>query len=186
MENKKILLSVAAGILIACAVIAWLMLGGEKPVSVDVNLGNGVSAQVNSSLKNSILNREKDGKKLWEFTVEEVVNDRQKNVAYLKGIKGKVYRNDGSYLDVVAEKGFAEINKNDFALEGNVKAVLNTGGELYADKVTWNQNKEIITGVGHVKMLKDEWAATADKAITTSAFKSIKLKGNAKVVKGGE
>ena len=184
MENKKILLSVAAGIVIACAVIAWLMLGGEKPVNV--NIGKGVSAQLNASLKNSVLQREKDGKKLWEFTVEEVINDKQKNMAYLKGIKGKVYRSDGSYLDIVAEKGYAEINKNDFALEGKVKAVLNTGGELYADKVSWNQAKEIITGEGHVKLLKDAWTATADKAETTSAFKSVKLKGNAKVVKGGE
>lgn len=184
MKNKKIFLSVAAGILIACAVISWLMLGGEKPVTVQ--LGDGVSAQVNASLKNSVLQREKDGQKLWEFTVEEVINDKQKNMAYLKGIKGKVYRSDGSYLDIVAEKGSAEINKNDFSLEGNVKAVLNTGGELYADKITWNQKKELITGRGHVKLLKDSWTATADRAVTTSAFKNVKLKGNAKVVKGGE
>ncbi|WP_293727952.1 LPS export ABC transporter periplasmic protein LptC [uncultured Phascolarctobacterium sp.] len=184
MKNKKIVLSIAAGILIAGAVIAWLMLGGEKPVSVKV--GDGVSAQLNASLKNSVLQREKDGKKLWQFTVEEVVNDKQKNMAYLKGIKGKVFRSDGSYLDIAAEKGYAEINKNDFALEGNVKAVLNTGGELYADKIVWRQSQELITGEGHVKMLKDAWTATADKAVTTSAFKSVKLKGNAKVVKGGE
>lgn len=184
MKNKKIFLSIAAGILIAGALIAWLMLGGEKPVTVTV--GDGVSAQLNASLKNSVLQREKDGKKLWQFTVEEVVNDKQKNTAYLKGIKGMVYRSDGSYLEITAEKGYAEINKNDFALEGNVKAVLNTGGELYADKIVWNQSQELITGEGHVKMLKDEWTATADKAMTTSAFESIKLKGNAKVVKGGE
>lgn len=184
MKNNKVLLSIVGGIVIAGALIAWLMLGGEKPVNV--NLGNGVSAQLNPSLKDSVLHREKDGKLLWEFTVAEVVNDRSNNTAYLKGIKGKVYRNDGSFIDVVADKGTAEASKNDFSLEGNVKAVLNTGGELYADKITWKQNQELILANGHVKLVKDEWTATGDEAETTSAFRKLKMKGNAKVEKGGE
>ena len=114
MNNKKVILSIAAGIVVAGSLIAWLMLGGDKPVNV--NLGKGVSAQLNASLKNSVLQREKDGKKLWEFTVAEVINDKAQNMAYLKGIKGKVYRKDGSYLDIVAEKGQAALNKNDFAV----------------------------------------------------------------------
>lgn len=184
MKNKKVILTVLAGLIVAGVIIAWLMLGGNKPVTVKP--GNGVSAQVNASLKNSVLQREKDGKKLWEFTVEEVVNDKSKNMAYLKGIKGKIYRSDGSYIDISADKGTAEISKNDFSLEGKVKAVLNTGGELYADKITWNQGKELITAKGNFKMHKDTYTATADSAETTSAFKNIKLKGNAKVEKGGE
>ena len=184
MNNKKVILSIAAGIVVAGSIIAWLMLGGDKPVNV--NLGKGVSAQLNASLKNSVLQREKDGKKLWEFTVAEVINDKAQNMAYLKGIKGKVYRKDGSYLDIVAEKGQAALNKNDFAVEGNVKAVLNTGGELYADKVAYNQAKELITATGHVKLVKEPYTAMGDWAQTTSAFQKLKLKGNAKVTKGGE
>lgn len=184
MNNKKVILSIAAGIVVAGSLIAWLMLGGDKPVNV--NLGKGVSAQLNASLKNSVLQREKDGKKLWEFTVAEVINDKAQNIAYLKGIKGKVYRKDGSYLDIVAEKGQAALNKNDFAVEGNVKAVLNTGGELYADKVAYNQAKELITATGHVKLVKEPYTAMGDWAQTTSAFQKLKLKGNAKVTKGGE
>ena len=184
MNNKKVILSIAAGIVVAGSLIAWLMLGGDKPVNV--NLGKGVSAQLNASLKNSVLQREKDGKKLWEFTVAEVINDKAQNMAYLKGIKGKVYRKDGSYLDIVAEKGQAALNKNDFAVEGNVKAVLNTGGELYADKVAYNQAKELITATGHVKLVKEPYTAIGDWAQTTSAFQKLKLKGNAIVTKGGE
>ena len=184
MNNKKVILSIAAGIVVAGSLIAWLMLGGDKPVNV--NLGKGVSAQLNASLKNSVLQREKDGKKLWEFTVAEVINDKAQNMAYLKGIKGKVYRKDDSYLDIVAEKGQAALNKNDFAVEGNVKAVLNTGGELYADKVAYNQAKELITATGHVKLVKEPYTAMGDWAQTTSAFQKLKLKGNAKVTKGGE
>ena len=184
MKDKKVILSVLAGLVVAGAVIAWLLLGGDKPVTIKP--GDGVTAQINASLKNSVLQREKDGKKLWVFTVEEVVNDKAKNTAYLKGIKGKIYRADGSFLDISADKGSAGMKSNDFSLEGNIKAILNTGGELYADKITWNQDKELITATGNFKLHKDDYTATADSAETTSAFKHIKLKGNAKVEKGGE
>ncbi|MDY4919635.1 MAG: LPS export ABC transporter periplasmic protein LptC [Phascolarctobacterium sp.] len=184
MKNNKAILAIVAGLLIAASLIAWLMLSGDKPTNV--NLGKGVSAQMNASLKNSVLQREQDGRKLWEFTVAEVENDRKKNISYLKGIKGKVYRKDGSYLDIVADKGTAAINKNDFSLEGNVKAVLTSGGELYTDYISWNQKTEQITAKGHVKLVKDEYTAIADEATTTSAFEKLKLKGNAKVTKGGE
>ena len=96
MKNSKVILAIVAGLVIAGSVIAWLMLGGEKPTNV--NLGKGVSAQLNASLKDSVIKREKDGKPLWEFTVGKVINDRQRNVAILEGIKGKLYRKDGSYI----------------------------------------------------------------------------------------
>ncbi len=183
MKNKKVIMAIVCCILIAGGIIAWLMFGGSAPANID--LGNGVKAQLNASLKNSVIQREKDGKKLWEFTVAEVINDKAANKAILKGVKGKVYRNDGSYLDIVADGGSALLDSNNFALEGNVQAALSSGGKLLADKVSWEQSKEEITASGNVKLYKDEWFASADKAITTSAFKKLKLAGNAKVEKGG-
>ena len=184
MKNKTTILSIVAGIVVAGCLIAWLMLSGDKPVNVP--LGNGVSAQLNASLKNSVLQREKDGQKLWEFTVAEVINDKAKNTAYLKGIKGKVYRKDGGYIDISADKGEVAMNKNDFTLEGKVKSVLNTGGNFAADKVIWQQKNEHITALGHVKVVKDAYTAVADEVRTTSAFQKFNLKGHAKVTKGGE
>ena len=34
MKNKKVILSVLAGIVTAGAIIAWLMLSGDKPITV--------------------------------------------------------------------------------------------------------------------------------------------------------
>lgn len=184
MKNKNMIMAIAGGVLIAAAIIAWLMFGGSAPANVD--LGNGVSAKLNASLKNSVISREKDGKKLWEFKVAEVINDKVKNMATLKGITGKVYRTDGSYIDITAEAGTMTLGSNDFALEGKVTAVLSSGGKLVADKVSWKQKGEVITATGNVKMDKDEYHATAKKAVTTSAFKKVKLEGDAKVEKGGE
>lgn len=36
MKNKKVVLSVLAGIVIAGAIIAWLMLSGDKPITVNL------------------------------------------------------------------------------------------------------------------------------------------------------
>ena len=58
--------------------------------------------------------------------------------------------------------------------------------KLYADKVAYNQAKELITATGHVKLVKEPYTAMGDWAQTTSAFQKLKLKGNAKVTKGGE
>lgn len=184
MKNKKVIMAIVAGIVIAGAVIAWLMLSGDKPTNVKI--GKGVSAQINASLKNSVIKREKDGKPLWEFKVAEVINIKQNNKAILKGIKGQIYRRDGSTIDIVADRGEAYMNKNDFTVAGNVKAVLTTGGEFYADKVIWVQTKDAITALGHVKVIKDAYTAEADEVRTTSAFQKFNLKGNAKVTKGGE
>ena len=184
MKNNKVILAIVAGLVIASSVIAWLMLGGDKPTNV--NLGKGVSAQINASLKNSVIKREKDGKPLWEFTVAEVINVHEKNIAILKGIKGKLYRSDGSSFEMSADQGEVAIKKDDFSLEGHVQAKLTSGGEFSADKVTWQQKDELITAQGHVKLVKDDYIAVADEASTTSAFQSVKLKGNAKVTKDGE
>ena len=129
---------------------------------------------------------EKDGKKMWEFTVGEIINDKITKKAILKGIKGKVYRSDGNYIDINAEGGSMKMGTNDFALEGNVKAINSNGGKLLADKVEWIQKGEKIIATGNVKLYKDEWFASADRAETTSSFNNLKLKGNAMVEKGGD
>ena len=184
MKNKKVILSIIAGVVIAGGIIAWLMLSGDKPVTIKP--GDGITAQVNASLKNSVVKREQDGKLLWEFTVDEVINDKAKNQATLKGIKGKLYRNDGSVIELTADSGSAGLKSNDFALEGKIKATLSSGGELYADKITYNQAQDIIKAQGNFQLHKDGYTATAESAETTSAFKHIKLQGKAKVEKGGE
>jgi lipopolysaccharide assembly outer membrane protein LptD (OstA) len=80
-----------------------------------------------------------------------------------------------------------KMGTNNFALEGNVKAIIsNEGGKLFADKVEWVEKGGQIIATGNVKLYKEEWFASADMASTTSEFKNLKLKGNAMVEKGGD
>lgn len=183
LMDKKFVLGIAAAILLAGSIIAWLMLGGSAPSNID--LGRGIKVDIGASMKNTVISREKEGKKLWEFNVGEMEADRSQQNARLKNIKGKIYRADGSYIDVKADSGSAVLDKNDFSLEGNVFAVVNTGEELKAEKVRYIQREELLQAEGRVVIKASGYVAEADKAETTTAFEKLKLKGNAKVEKGG-
>lgn len=181
MNNKTVMAIVGAAVF-TVGIICWLIYGGTAKIPV----GNGVSVAVNATMKNSTITREMDGKKLWEFTVGEASSDKDRKSVVLKGIKGKLYRKDGSFVEVAADKGVALADKNDFSLEGNVKFIDSEGSELTTDKINYKQDKETITATGHVVMKRGIYRAFADEAITTSALESVKLKGHAKVEKGGQ
>lgn len=186
MINKNIVMFIGAGVLIGGGVIGWLFNSGLPTVEIDN--GKGTSAKINATMKNSIITREKDGVKLWEFSVDEVEQDRKANKAYLKGIKGKLFRKDGGHIDVTAEKGEATLNKknNNFSVSGKVKAIASDGGKFYADKVDYIEKDQFIKAMGNVQVQKDDYAAWGDIAETTAAFEKFKLKGHAKVEKGGK
>ncbi len=179
MNRKTVIISIAAAVIIAAGIIAWLMFGGKPPENK--TYGDGVNIQ--ATVTDTVLNRDRDGKKVWEFTVGESLEEGNKTL--MKDVKGRVFRSDGSFIDVVGERGTLFKKSNDFILEGNVDAVLSTGGKLLADKVAWNDKKETITATGNVRIYRDGWVTTGDKATTTSAFKNIKMEGNAKLEEVG-
>ena len=104
--------------------------------------------------------------------------------AVMKGVKGKIYREDGSVIDVMAGGGKINNDDKNFALDRGVKATLSTGGEITAEEIRWNQKDDIITATGKVKVVKDEHTALADKIVTSSKFDHFKLSGHAEVQKG--
>ena len=154
---------IAGGIAIAAAIIAWLMFGGEAPKNPENIASNAVSAVV----KNTTVSREQDGRRLWEFSVEALESISGSGEAVMKGVKGKIYREDGSVIDVTA--GGGKINNDD---------------EITAEEISWNQKDDIITATGKVKVVKDEHTALADKIVTSSKFDHFKLSGHAEVQKG--
>ncbi len=181
--SRNFILSIIAALLLGGAIIAWLLLGGGAPKNID--LGNGVKVNANASLKNTVINREKDGKKLWEFTVGELQSDSKQQNFTLKNIKGKVFRSDGSYIEVIADTGNAVVNQNDFSLSGKVSVRAETGEELQADKVNYTQKNGLLRAEGKVRIKARGYTAVADKAETTTAFEKLKLQGSAKVERSG-
>lgn len=185
MLNKNIAMFIGTGVLIGGAVIGWLF-SGTVP-SVDVNNGKGVSAKINATMTNTLVTREQDGVKLWEFTVAELQQDKRANKAYLKGIKGKVFRKDGGHIEITADGGEATLNKkdNNFSVNGKVVAQASDGSKFYADRVDYVEKNKFIKASGNVRVQKDGYAAWGDIAETTADLEKFKLKGHAKVEKGG-
>lgn len=185
MSNRNGILLIAGGLVIAGGIVSWLVFG-SKPINISI--GNGVNVQTNVTMKDSVISRDKDGVQLWEFHVKELQQDKKNNKAVFKGITGKVFRKDGSWIDIVADSGTATLNKtnNDFMVQGNVKAIGNTGGKIYANKVIYIEKTKFVQASGNVRMQKDEYTAYGDIAETTTEMEKFKLKGHAKVEKGGK
>ena len=176
LRNKGFQMIVGA-IVITGVIIAWLMLGGEAPSNNPVQKE---SSGANAKVRNSTLAREVNGKKVWEFTVEEVEQIKSSGEAVL------IYREDGSVLEVVAGGGKVKNEAKDFELNDKVVAVLSSGGKLTAESIRWQQTEDVITASGNVRLLKDDTLATGDKAVTSSAFERLKLEGHAEVQRGGD
>ncbi len=162
-------------------VVCWLIFGSKMPVKVPV----GKDITIGANMKNTVISREQDGKKIWEFLVEEANQETKNNQLYLKGIKGKVYRKDGKVIDIVGDKGQLAVSSNDFILMGNVKAELKDEGQITCNLVKWEQKTETITATGKVVIVKGNIKVSGDKAVTTSALKKLKVTGHAKAEKGG-
>ena len=178
----KFIRYILGAILFAAVIISWLMFGGKSPL--EVSLDNGVKAKFSATLRDSEISREKDGKPLWYFKVDEIINDQVASKTFLKGIKGKVYRSDGSYVDVSADEGEMQTDSQDFCLKKNVKAVHSgDGSKMTAEEIIWEQKTEIVKATGNVEFWKDDWYVRGDKAESTSAFKKVHLTGNCKMVK---
>ena len=183
--SLKVYLYIAGGILILALILLWLMFSGTSPM--EVALDSGVKAKFTATFKNSEINREKDGKLLWNFKVDEVANDQTTNKLLLRGIKGKIYRDDGSYYDVTAKEGEMRDGSQDFMVKNDVMAVLSSdGSKLQADKVVWQDKKKLITATGKVQIWHKDWYGRGDKAITDSSFKKMRLIGHAYIERNGK
>ena len=181
MKNKKLLLTIAAGLVLLGAVFLWLFNGGTPKQETKPEQTSG---EENVKVKNSSLKEERDGKLVWELQIGEMEYIKQTDTNVLKDVKGKLYREDGSYLTINSEGGSVVMAKKDVVLKGKAQAALSTGGEVFADEISWLHSEDKITATGKVRIVKDDAVATADKAITDSGIENLRLEGNAEVQKG--
>lgn len=181
MKNKGFYLMLLGCIAALGVVVCWLIFGGKDPAKVPV----GKNTFVGANMKNTVISREEDGKKAWEFLVEETNQTGYNNQLEMKGIKGKVYLKDGRYIDITGDKGNIWRNGTYFVLTGNVKAVIKDDGYITCNDIRWEQKTETITATGKVVIVKGDIKVSGDKAITTSALKQLKVIGHAKAEKGG-
>lgn len=181
MKQYKTWLYIVGGIAIAAGIFFWLMQGGSVPK-------NTAKAPVVASheLRDTELHETVNGKRVWELQIGSLVYDKKRDTNILKNVRGKFYREDGSVLSLTSKSGEASMKTKDIILIDSVKGVLSTGGTVTADKMTWVNAKKLVIGEGHVKIVKDNVVATANKGTMDTGLEKLRLEGKAKVVKGAE
>ena len=184
MKNKNTILMGAAGLIVLFLIFAWLFWGSTVPEPTDKTKKVETDRTL-ATVHNTVLHRDADGKRLWELKVGEAIqlND---NLVRAKQLEGTVYLNNGDEMYVTADAAEVKIKMNEFTLTNGVTARLKQGGFLKANKVEWNQNKDILTATGAVKVVKEDMMATAEKIITSSKLEHFKLKDKAHVERGGK
>ena len=181
MKNKKLILTIAAGLLLLGAVFLWLFNSGAPKQETKPADESGAE---NVKVLNSTLKEERDGKLVWELQIGEMEYIKKTDTNVLKDVKGKWYREDGSYLTINSDGGSVAMVKKDVVLKGKAQAVLSTGGEISADEISWLHSEDKIMATGKVRIVKDDAVATADKATTDTGIENLRLEGNAEVQKG--
>ena len=184
MKNKNAILMAAAGFIALFLVFAWLFWGSTVPEPTDKTKKVETDRTL-ATVHNTVLHRDADGKRIWELKVGEAIqlND---NLVRAKQLEGTVYLNNGDEMYVTADAAEVKTKTNEFTLTNGVTARLKQGGFLKANKVEWNQNKDILTATGAVKVVKEDMMATAEKIITSSKLEHFKLKDKAHVERGGK
>ena len=183
MKHKYTILAVGSGLLALFLIFAWLFWGSAVPEPTDKTKKDAGST-VKATVHNTVLNRDENGRKKWKLKVEEATQESN-DVITAKKLDGIVYLNNGDEMYVQAETGKITDNNKQFELSGKVTARLKGGGFMKADKVEWNQAKDILIATGAVKVVKDDMLAKAEKIITSSELRHFRLIDKAHVERGG-
>ncbi|WP_308664187.1 LPS export ABC transporter periplasmic protein LptC [uncultured Acidaminococcus sp.] len=178
-EKRRTLLVIAAAVLLMGGVIAWLLSSKPTTGKVQEN-GKDVLQEVNGST----IQETKNGKKVWELTVQSLLYDKKAQLAHMKGIRGTFYQDDGRTMTVTADEGEVHMDTKDVVLTKNPHGTTSDGGDAVADKFTWINKDQMVVGEGNVRLKKDDTVATAKKATFNVALDQAKLEEDAHVQKG--
>lgn len=138
------------------------------------------------SFEKSALSEEKDGKRLWTINAESINVDNTSKKVYLTNVKGIFYRENGGTVELIARTGVADTASKEIFLEGDVTAVSSTDGATFtAPKARWSGEVRWFFAEGGVKLMREETVVTGDKLESDAAMEQIRVRGNAKVVRGG-
>jgi LPS export ABC transporter protein LptC len=138
------------------------------------------------SFETTNLVEEKDGKRLWELSAEAANVDETAKKIYLTNVKGTFYRDDGSSVTMIANKGVADTVSKEVILEGEVSAASASDGATFtAPQVRWAGEIRWFFADGGVKLVKQGTVITGDQFESDVDMEKIKVRGNAKVVSGG-
>lgn len=140
----------------------------------------------NITFSGSTIVEQENGKKLWEMTAETMQVNNATNKVQLGNFKGTMYRKDGSKLDIVARQAEIDTKTKDIAMEGDIKATSSSDGAVFmAAKANWAGKDRKLFGSGGITLTRGDTVATGDAIEGEELLERVKIKGNARIIKGG-
>lgn len=173
MKNRKTIIIVVVILLIALG-IYFLFKDDTK------NMNQAGSSSAAMSFKNIDMTESKDGQLIYRFKAKDVNMSRDQNEILLTGVEGSYFK-DGDELHLVGDRGKIDRKKKTVYIEGNVHGTNKAGEELYAENLTYDGNKEILSTDKFFTATKDHKVLTGDSFTADRIIQVITAKGHAKL-----
>ena len=133
----------------------------------------------------SSLTEDVDGKRVWEMTARIIEVDQKTRWVYLTDLQGVFYRDDGTKIEVTAKEAVVDPQTKNMEMSGGMFMKASDGPTFKADKGRYAAKEKRIYASGNVRATRDDAVLTANEFEADDKFEVIKVKGNARVIKGG-
>ena len=173
MKSTKILIAIGVFLLVC---LAWFL---YKPAPKE-EVKRAIALP---TVANALLKEDKNGRRVWELSIEKMTLDVANQKNKLEGVRGKLFREDGSVVELTSKGGEYDLRSKNIALNGDVVVTTSVGEKLTADSLTLENAQNIIVATGKAVFTKDKTTARADKITTDTKLELVKLLGNAYVSK---
>lgn len=128
---------------------------------------------------------EKDGKPSLELSAEAVEVDAATKRVRLINIKGVLYRDDGSKINITGLQAEFDPQTKEVLMDGDVKAVAEDGAVFTAAQARWVGQARQLFGSGGVTLTRGDTTVSGNQIETDPGMEKVKVTGNARIIKGG-
>ena len=178
--NKKQKIIIALMIFAFLALVGWVLSSiPEAPENTEPKDEKRIM-----SYEGNTLVSEKDGRRQWLLKAEKMSVDVDTQDAYMEGIEVEFYNADGTTMKLTAPKGLYYYHDKNFGVYDGTKVITSDGAELTCDKLYWLSKDEMLVAEDNVKVKKDDFFASGNKAESRNGFSHFKIIGKAHVEKG--
>jgi LPS export ABC transporter protein LptC len=183
--KKTTYLAIACFVLFLAAGVWYFVKDEPLPPKVpSTETTNSLPANVTFS--GSSIVEERDGKRLWELSAENIEVDAASKQVTLHNLKGIFYQPSGGKLEMAALKGTLDATTKDIIMEGQIVATASDGARLEAAQLRYVSEQSRIFGSGGVAVTQQGTVLSGDNLESDTTLTKFKITGNAKVLRGGK
>lgn len=126
----------------------------------------------------------KDGLPLWELSAEKI--EANTNIIIFTNPKAIYYQGQNGKTELTAKQATMDPKTKDIVMDGQVRAVTGDGALYTSDNLRYAAQDARFYGAGNVVLNRNGTILTGDRIESDNKFEKVQLRGNAKVLKGGE